>query len=419
MVLVRNLHTEYISPQYHIVFDDKFETVFFGGKSEEEMDKICQKLFDGERENYVKKEYGGDGVLIYEPPPLDKVWFSEPERRDRQDALRRQQQITRRREELKSKDIKHQVKRESVSLLVELDIDSDDDFWPDDPEDIAVFEPGGSDDAAGKDLWTDHPAQQQNSPSWEPVEPPEEASEEAPEEVPEEVDNGLGRVTNGKIRSSQNIPNYKEGRRAGLFAHVSTPLGVGRLSVKRICYCKRLATRKQVGNKMFRRAKMEEVPTVETLMASPLSKFIHFAANDCGYARTRLELIANWVHPLFLKAKSEASKEDNPSWRQAMNGPFKEEYLEAACKEVKTLQRMKAWKVVDREDGMNAIQSIWAFKLKRFPDGLIKKFKARFCARGDQQLEGIYFFETYAPVVQWAPVQMMLILEILMNLKSK
>ena len=53
-------------------------------------------------------------------------------------------------------------------------------------------------------------------------------------------------------------------------------------------------------------------------MASPLSKFIHFAANDCGYSGTRMELIANWVHPLFLKAKSEANKEDNPNWRQAM-----------------------------------------------------------------------------------------------------
>ena len=62
-----------------------------------------------------------------------------------------------------------------------------------------------------------------------------------------------------------------------------------------------------------------EVHTVEALMACPLSKYIHFAANDCGYRGSRYELIANWVHPLFLKAKSEASNEDNPSWKQAMN----------------------------------------------------------------------------------------------------
>ena len=57
--------------------------------------------------------------------------------------------------------------------------------------------------------------------------------------------------------------------------------------------------------------------------------------------------------------------------------------------------------------------------LKRYPDGVVKKFKARFCARGDQQLEGVDFFETYAPVVQWTTVRLMLILEVLLPLKSK
>ena len=62
---------------------------------------------------------------------------------------------------------------------------------------------------------------------------------------------------------------------------------------------------------------------------------------------------------------------------------------------------MSMWKVVDSEDDMNAIRSTWYFKLKRYPYGLIKEFKARFCARGDMQLEGIDFFETYNPVVHF------------------
>jgi hypothetical protein len=52
----------------------------------------------------------------------------------------------------------------------------------------------------------------------------------------------------------------------------------------------------------------------------------------------------------------------------------------------------------------------WAFKLKRYPDGLAKKFKARFCIRGDQQVEGRDYFETWAPVVQWPTVRAMIIL---------
>jgi hypothetical protein len=73
----------------------------------------------------------------------------------------------------------------------------------------------------------------------------------------------------------------------------------------------------------------------------------------------------------------------------------------------------------DQDEAPNVIDSIWAFKLKRFPDGMVKKSKARFCASGDQQLEGVDFFETYAPVVQWTTVRLMLILEILLQLKSK
>ncbi len=86
--------------------------------------------------------------------------------------------------------------------------------------------------------------------------------------------------------------------------------------------------------------------------------------------------------------------------------------------EIFTLESIEAWPVVDQEDEMNVISSTWAFKCKRYPDGLIKKFKARFCACSNQQLEGIDFIETYAPRVQWTTICLMFILEILFGLKS-
>ena len=138
VALVHNLHTGYISPQYHVIFDDKFETVFSGEKFEEEMDKICQKLFDGKKEAYVEEGYDSNGVLIYETPPLDEVCLSEPERRDHQDALRRHRHITRRREELRSKEIKKKVQFDHVPALAESDVDSDDDSQSDDSGDDAL-----------------------------------------------------------------------------------------------------------------------------------------------------------------------------------------------------------------------------------------------------------------------------------------
>ena len=176
--------------------------------------------------------------------------------------------------------------------------------------------------------------------------------------------------------------------------------------------------RREIGDMLLNNMVMD-VPTVDELLASPLAKFIHLAANDCGYNGTVRELICDWVHPLFLKAQAEASKEDNPNWRQAMTGPFADKYWEACKVEAATLEDMDAWEVVERTIDMNVLQSTWAFKCKRYPDGRIKKFKARFCTRGDQQIEGIDFFETYAPVVQWTTVRLMLILEVLLGLKSK
>ena len=55
VALVRNLHTGHISPQYHVVFDDKFETVCSGGESEEHMDKICQIFLRAKEKTTLKR----------------------------------------------------------------------------------------------------------------------------------------------------------------------------------------------------------------------------------------------------------------------------------------------------------------------------------------------------------------------------
>ena len=102
-----------------------------------------------------------------------------------------------------------------------------------------------------------------------------------------------------------------------------------------------------------------------------------------------------------------------------MSGPFADKYQKAACTEIKTLDKMEAWDVVEIDDYMNVVDSTWAFKIKRFPYGSIKNFKSWFCDRVNQQLEGVYFVETYAPIVQWKTIRNMLILEMLLGLKYK
>jgi hypothetical protein len=71
---------------------------------------------------------------------------------------------------------------------------------------------------------------------------------------------------------------------------------------------------------------------------------------------------------------------------------------------------MKAWEIVERQSWMKVLPSTWALRCKRFPDGMIRKLKARFCARGDKQMEGVDFFETFSPVCNWQKVIIVLII---------
>ena len=464
--MVRNLHTGFVSPQYHLVFDDNYDTIYHESKSDEEIDDICQELFDNNRECYVADEYDDDDLLVYKPPPLDEVWLSDAERRDRKEKLAAQ----RRRNELRERHMRDQIlsKGPSPSMpdLVPQDDESSDDetVHDDDPLSQDVDARSEGDDTGPMPApWQDHPniavdANDEESPAVVEPDPapniddtPTESTTAPSDPAPNIANEGADTANEGaptrrstrrrkqrvvvndtspvRTRSGRNYRKRDSRLRKNarvkynILQHRQVPLAVRNAmrATKNRTFKQQMNHLRVEGDKLMDAAKMTEVMgvSVDQIMDCPLSKYIHFAANECGYSGTRLERIANWIHPLFLKARSAASKMDNPNWGEAMGGEFADEFWEAAVVELETLEEMKAWKVVDTPPGANVIDSIWAFKIKRFPDGLIKKFKARFCARGDQQLEGIDFFETYAPVVQWTTVRLLLVLEVLLKLKSK
>jgi Reverse transcriptase (RNA-dependent DNA polymerase) len=67
---------------------------------------------------------------------------------------------------------------------------------------------------------------------------------------------------------------------------------------------------------------------------------------------------------------------------------------------------------------MNVLPGTWAYRCKRYPDGSVRKLKARFCARGDMQIEGVDFFETYSPVANCQTVRIMLIMSVVFGLAT-
>ncbi len=65
-------------PQYHLVFDDMFET----GLALAIMlsDDICNPLFDSNCDVcFYEDKFPSDDPFVHHLPPLDEVWLSEPE----------------------------------------------------------------------------------------------------------------------------------------------------------------------------------------------------------------------------------------------------------------------------------------------------------------------------------------------------
>ena len=98
------------------------------------------------------------------------------------------------------------------------------------------------------------------------------------------------------------------------------------------------------------------------------------------------------------------------------------DFVLAMLKEVAEHEARDHWELVQRKDlpvGAKTILSVWAFKRKRHPDGTVYKHKARLNAHGGMQRWGVDYWETYAPVVNWISVRLMLILTVVHKLETK
>ena len=78
--------------------------------------------------------------------------------------------------------------------------------------------------------------------------------------------------------------------------------------------------------------------------------------------------------------------------------------------EMKAFERNKTWELVELPRGKKLVGCRWVFIIKYKVDGSVKRYNARFVAKGYTQTYGINYLETFAPV------EKMNILRILLSL---
>jgi Reverse transcriptase (RNA-dependent DNA polymerase) len=96
-----------------------------------------------------------------------------------------------------------------------------------------------------------------------------------------------------------------------------------------------------------------------------------------------------------------------------------EGWCEAMNKEIMLLVTQGSLEVVPRSEATAAqkrIPGTWVLRRKRKPDGFISKLKARWCVRGNLQESQ---HDTFAPVVRWETIHMLLYFSLFFGLKTK
>ena len=371
--LIRNLKTGYISPQYHIVFDDWFETVYSDDDEEPpEWENMCI---------YQRFQMQFEPGLT--PPSLSNEWLDPAQSKSVESKGGRKLS-----QEVKSKDAL------------------------DDKTFTAPAPPKETREPTQELL---RHVLERKPPDKSPTTaapPPKVPTPVPPPPAPDPIVHSTPQIETNLRR------NPRRNARDQPIERLSPQHGTK-------SYTKLAATAAMLTAAMHKGATAHATPQLPSLTTALLHRQLlnqdphNYFIEDLD-PWTAQSMMA-FTDPFAFKAKKNKDP-DLPSIREALSGEHAEEFWKAMDKEIASLEAIDTWEVVPRSSmpkGARAIPGTWAFRIKRFPDGRLNKFKARWCVMGNRMEKGVHYDETYAPLVGWPTVRAAMLLAASNGWKSK
>jgi hypothetical protein len=116
------------------------------------------------------------------------------------------------------------------------------------------------------------------------------------------------------------------------------------------------------------------------------------------------------------------NKEDILTQSQMFHAPDSEDFIQCQKDEIAGLKKfdvMDIHHISELPPRAKLISSIWSYRRKRLPNGVLLKYKSRICVNGKEQEFGRDYWETYAPVASWTTIRLLMLLSSIMNLKTR
>jgi len=168
----------------------------------------------------------------------------------------------------------------------------------------------------------------------------------------------------------------------------------------------------------------EHISLVAATVSNPHSEYEHlsFVARIANDFEQINGLFDDTLNAICYQVQAYTTSNESFTYSQMLREADHTQFFEAMEIEISDHEARRHWDLMLRTDlpiGAKTIMAIWSFKRKRFPDGTLNKHKARLCAHGGQQTWGQDYWDTYAPVVTWASVRLLLVVAKIHGLSSK